>query len=352
MTEKPTRKKPQGDKSGLTTMGDIARMAGVSEATVSRALSGSPVVAAKTRQRILELARATNFSVNEQARNLALGRSQTIEVIFAIEPGTLQHVSDPFFVDMLAALIDTLADQGYDVLVSKSAPWDADRPGCAFLGGRAAGVIFVGQGRHRSEIRDFARSHRQAVTWGAVEGPDDHCVVGSDNVGGGQLATEHLLKLGRRSIVFLGDPSLPEIAQRFEGYQRALMAAGVPLDDRLVISAPFDIVRARAATQPLIELYPAFDAIFAASDMIALAAIATLRDRGITVPEDVAVVGFDDISAGALVDPALTTVHQDIRGASRMLVDRLIASIAGQDAPSEIIGTRLIVRRSCGAPAP
>ncbi len=348
MAERRGKKAP-APKAGLITMEDIARMAGVSESTVSRALSGSPLVAEKTRKRIAELAQATNFSINEQARNLALGRSQTVEVIFSIESGTLQQVSDPFFVDMLAVLTDELADHGYDVLLSKSPPWDVQRPGCAFLGGRAAGVIFVGQGRHRSNIRDFARAHRRVVAWGAVEAADDYCIVGSDNVGGGLLATQHMLAQGRRAVVFLGDRTLPEIGQRYEGYALALKAAGLELDPDLVVDAPFDIECAREAARGLARLYPRFDAIFAASDMIALAAIAALREAGIEVPKDVSVVGFDDIPAGAHVSPALTTVHQDIRTAGKILVAKLIAVLAEQPAPSQIIPTELVVRQSCGA---
>ncbi|MEL7453046.1 MAG: LacI family DNA-binding transcriptional regulator [Pseudomonadota bacterium] len=331
------------------TMGDIARMAGVSESTVSRALSGSNLVAEKTRDRIVEIARSSGFTVNEQARNLALRRTQTIEVIFPIARGTLQQVSDPFFVDMLAVLTDELGKRGYDVLMSRSPPWDEERPGCAFLGARADGVIFVGQGRHRSEIRDFARQHRKVVAWGAAHPDDDHCIVGSDNIGGARRATEHMLSLGRQSIAFLGDRSLPEISQRFEGYRNALAAAGRPINSDLIIRSPFDIEEARRATHGLADLYPSFDGIFAASDMIAIAAIANLRHKGIGVPEDVSVVGFDDIPSGAHMSPSITTVRQRIRTAGKILVDRLLETIDGKDPASEILPAELVIRQSCGA---
>lgn len=338
--------------TSFKTMGDIARMAGVSESTVSRALSGSDLVAAKTRARIVEIAKAAGFSVNEQARNLALRRTQTIEVIFPIERGTLQQVSDPFFVDMLASLTDQLSPRGYDVLLSRSPPWDTERPGCAFLGARADGVIFVGQGRHRSEIRDFARLHKKTVTWGAVDINDDHCVVGSDNIGGGRKATQHMLSLGRKSIAFLGDRSLPEIADRFEGYRQALDSAGLPMDPDLVISTPFDIAEARRATEPLVTLFPKFDGIFASSDMIAIGAIATLREQGIRVPEDVSVVGFDDIPSGAYMSPSLTTIHQRIRKAGVVLVEKLMQTLQGETPQSLLLDAELVVRQSCGGSAP
>ena len=210
-------------------------------------------------------------------------------------------------------------------------------------------MIFVGQGRHRAEIRDFARAHGPVVTWGALDGATDHCVVGSDNVGGGMLATRHLLSLGHRNIVFMGDRSLPEIDQRFEGYAFALQGVGIDVDDAFSFPAPFDIAGARAATAPVTKFYPRFDAIFAASDMIALAAIAGLREAGIRVPEDVAVIGFDDIPAGAHVNPALTSVRQDVAAGGRLLVEKIIAAMEGHKVAPSKLPVSLIVRQSCGS---
>lgn len=339
------------DAAGPVTMSDIARMAGVSESTVSRALSGSPLVAEATRQRIAELARSARYAVNEQARNLARGETRTIEVVFPIERGTLQHVSDPFFVDMLASLADALGDRGYDALLSRSPPWDEARPGCAFLSGRAGGVVFVGQGRHRAEIRSFARTHGRVVAWGAVEPGEETCIVGSDNAGGAAAATRHLIGLGRRRIAFLGDRTLPEIAQRHEGYRRAHEAASLPLDERLVLSAPFDIEGARAATAPLAGLRGQVDGVVAASDMIALAAIAALREAGLSVPGDVGVVGFDDVALAAHVHPSLTTVHQRIRHGGERIVEKMIGMLNGEPQEAEVLAAELIVRESCGAPS-
>lgn len=174
-------------------------------------------------------------------------------------------------------------------------------------------------------------------------------MVGSDNRLGGRQATAHLLEQGCRSIVFLGDVRFPEIRQRFEGYRDALTAAGIAIDDELVLPAPFDIERAREATGPLIDLYPHFDGLFAASDMIALAAISALQQQGLKVPGDVAAVGFDDIPSAEYVYPSLTTVRQDIPRAARLIAERLLGLIDGQQANSAVIETELVVRESCGA---
>ena len=333
------------------TMSDLARMAGVSESTVSRALSGSPLVSEATRARIAALAERSAYAVNEQARNLARGQTRTIEVMFPIEAGTLQQVSDPFFVDMLAALTDALAKHGHDALLTRSPPWDPERPGCAFLGGRAAGVIFVGQGRHADEIDAFAAQHRRVVTWGAVAAGQAGCVVGSDNAGGARAATAHLIGLGRRRVAFMGDRTLPEIAQRHEGYAAALAEAGLPADPDLLFDAPFDVAGARAAAEPLVAKRGRFDAVVCASDMIALAAIAALREAGAEVPREVAVTGFDDVALAGHVHPALTTVHQRIRRGGELMADLLIGALSGAPLRSETLPAELVVRASCGAGA-
>ena len=349
VTAKPQRTDPSLGAS--VTMSDVARMAGVSESTVSRALSGSPLVSDATRERVGALARQAGYLVNEQASNLARGQTRTIEVMFPIEAGTLQHVSDPFFVDMLAALTDALAGHGYDALLTRSPPWDAERPGCAYLGGRAGGVIFVGQGRHADAIDAFARQHRRVVTWGAVRPEQTACVVGSDNAGGARAATRHLLGLGRRRVAFMGDRTLPEIAQRYAGYAGALAEAGLALDPALVFDAPFDVAGARAAAAPLAGLADRFDGLVAASDMIALAAIAALRDGGVSVPGDVGVVGFDDIALAEHVYPALTTVHQRIKRGGEVMVAEMMTMLEGGEARSHVLPGELVVRRSCGAGA-
>lgn len=334
------------------TMRDIARMAGVSESTVSRALAGSTLVAESTRLRIMELARSARYAVNEHARNLALGKTRTIEILFPIEEGTLQRVSDPFFVDMVAELIDALSNHDYDVLLSTSPPWSEVRPGCAFLGGRADGVMFIGQGRHREEIANFSRDHRVVVTWGATGQRGEGCVVGTNNTLGGRMATEHLLSLGRKRIAFVGDNTLPEIEQRFEGYASALAAAGLSAADMPRLDAPFDVELAREATKALCHVKNDIDAIFAASDMIAMAAMANLQSSGVLVPKNVAVVGFDDVAMAAHLHPSLTTIRQNIRLGSQVMTTKMMRLLSGERPEGEKIAPELVIRSSCGDRGP
>ncbi len=329
-------------------MQDIARMAGVSESTVSRALAGSPLVAQKTRARILELARAARYTVNESARNLRQRKSRTIEVVIPIEAHGRQQISDPFFLDMLGSIADALALREYDMLLSKRAPWANGGRRNPLLTGRADGIIIIGQGRQCTALANFARDNKPVAVWGAHLPGNDYVVVGSDNRLGGKKATAHLLQLGRRRIAFLGDTEQPEIALRHQGYLDALHEAGVKAQPALSINAPFDSAEAFAAAKALIESGEAFDAIVAASDVIAMSAIAALRQAGIAVPEDVSVTGYDNIASSAWFSPPLTTISQSIDKGGAALVEALFDQIKGGAGRSVVLPAELIVRGSCG----
>lgn len=330
-------------------MADIARMAGVSESTVSRALAGSSRVAASTRQRIAELASATRYTVNESARSLRLGRTRTVEVLIPIEPDNPQHMSDPFFLDLLGAIADALAERGYDLLLSKSPPWGKTPRGNSLVSGRADGMIIIGQGKRLQELRDLAQAHAQIVVWGAHLDGEDYTIVGGDNREGGRLACAHLIGLGRTRIAFMGDYRLPEIRLRHQGYLEAMGAAGLSVDGALVVPAKFDRESAFAAAQALIARAPDVDGVVASSDVIAMGVISALAQAGRRTPADVGVVGYDDIYSAAWFNPSLTTISQSIRRGGDSLVDALFARMAGEPAANVLLPAQLIVRTSCGA---
>lgn len=337
----------QTGQDGLT-MADIARMAGVSESTVSRALAGSTLVAEKTRSRIIDLARNANYTVNEGARSLRTRKTRTIEVVIPIEAHHRLHISDPFFLDLLGALADALAARGYDMLLSKVPPWSGAPRSNALVSGRADGIIIIGQGRKRDELRAFARQYHKVVVWGA-HSDDEYVAVGSNNTEGGRLATSHLLSLGRKRIAFLGDITLPEIHLRHQGYLQAHAEHDREVDAGLTINTPFDSREAFAAAEELARSGMQFDGIFAASDVIAMSAISAFRNAGIRVPEDVAFVGYDDIFSAAWFSPAITTISQSIRDGGEALVSSLLDIIDGRHAEPVVLAPKLIVRQSCGA---
>ncbi|MEM8726969.1 MAG: substrate-binding domain-containing protein, partial [Pseudomonadota bacterium] len=209
------------------------------------------------------------------------------------------------------------------------------------------GMIFIGQSSLHSAFNSLAGGDDRFVVWGANFSDAAYCTVGSDNFAGGRRATSHLLRLGRKRILFLGDTEAPEAEQRFRGYRDALEEAGLGVAEELVLPAHFDVQSGEATTRSAIERGIEFDAIFAASDLIAIGAIRALDLSGRKVPEDVSVVGYDNIPAARLVTPRLTTIDQDTNLAGRMLVSKLIDTASGQ-ASSERLESSLLIRDSCG----
>ncbi|MFZ4874743.1 LacI family DNA-binding transcriptional regulator [Janthinobacterium sp. Mn2066] len=327
-------------------MADIARLAGVSTSTVSRALSGSPLVNQETRTRVMELARSLNYSINIGAQNLRLKQNRTVGVVVPYDAATRQHLSDPFFLGMLGSLADALTEQGFDMLISRVDAETLDAAAQSFDSGRVIGIILIGQWRHHDQLNQLAARQVPIVVWGAQLPQQLYCTVGGDNVAGGRLATDHLLAQGRRRIAFFGDINLPEVAQRHQGYLQALAAHGVARDGDLYVAGSFLPQGGALAVQQLTERGLAFDAIFACSDLLAMSAISALRQQGLSVPEQVAVVGYDDIELAAYFHPPLSTVRQPMRAAGRALVSSLLALVDGAPLVSQQLPTELMVRAS------
>ena len=337
--------RPDTDKRRVQMM-DIARLAGVSASTVSRALNGSPLINPETRQRIVELAQSLNYSINASAKNLRLGYNRTIAVVIPYDRKSRQHISDPFFLGMLGSLADALTDRGHDLLLSRV---DADRLedlAEIHVTGRAGAVAVIGQWGHQDQLNALAVRGVPFVVWGAHLPQQIYCTVGTDNVRGGRLATEHLLGLGRRHIAFMGDTSMPEAAQRYEGYQMALRAAGVEPDPALHIPTSFKGDDAQAVMRKFLKQGKPIDGLFAASDLIAMNAMSVVLSQGRRVPEDISIVGYDDISAAAHWHPPLTTIRQPLTEAGIALVDCLLQAAAGTRPDSRLLEATLVVRGS------
>jgi DNA-binding LacI/PurR family transcriptional regulator len=332
-------------------MADIARLAGVHSSTVSRALAGSPLVARKKREQILKLACERGYVINSSASNLRRRRTQTISVAIPLGHEAGQALTDPFFMEMLGHLADEITQRGYGMFLQKILPPMDNWLSHLIASQRADGIIIVGQSTEHAAIEAAAANYQPLVVWGGHLAHQSYCAVGTDNMGGGRVIVEHLLRTGRRRILFLGDASIPEIKLRHEGYRYALAHAPAGTAKERIVPAHLTAEAAYEAMRAYIGSGGGFDAVFAAMDVIALSAIRAITAAGLTVPRDVAVVGFDDIAMAAHFNPTLTTMRQDIARGARMLVDMLFRRLNGEATPSATMPAELIVRESSAVSA-
>ncbi len=333
-------------KKTVASLQELADLAGVSRATASRALNDNPMISEKTRARVQALAAEHSFSINRQARAFRLRRSNLIAVVFMLDVKSDQHMSDPFFLEMLGGIADALAERDYDLLLTHAPVTDVLglRNGRAFQ--QADGIIFIGQGEQHDALNELTEEDTPFVVWGGPVGEKRYILVGGDNHGGGHAATRHLLDAGRRRIAFFGNTRNPEIAARHAGYAAALAERGLEPDPELTVDVPFDMPHARDVTSRLLETARQFDGVVCASDVIALAAISTFAALGVRVPDDIAVVGYDDVALASYSSPALTTVRQNIRWAGRVLVESVLGLVNGDDVTDTQLQSELVVRDS------
>jgi DNA-binding LacI/PurR family transcriptional regulator len=350
-----SHEKAHGRGPGKATSFDIAYRAGVSQPTVSRALRGSPQVSEATRQRVLAVARQLNYQVDKNASNLRFQRSNTLALLIFEDPTPDDSAINPFFVSMLGSITRACAQRRYDLLVSfqqQSGNWHEEYEDSR----RADGLILLGYGdymQYRERLERLTEQGTHFVRWGAVQPGQPGLSIGSDNSQGGYQAARHLLALGRRRLAFLGGASrgCPEFLDRYLGFLRALDEAGLAAAPALQVDAITTEQAGYAAATELLGRGVPFDAIVGASDLIALGAMRALKEHQLEVPDQVALVGFDDIPAAALADPPLTTIAQNTRLAGEVLVDTLLRQIRDEPVTVQILPTRLVERRSCGASA-
>ena len=331
------------------TMAELARIAEVDISTVSRALNDSPLVKPDTKAHILKIAAETGYAVNASARNLRRQSTEAIGIVIPMSPESGQTISDPFFLEMVGAVSHAAAMKGYDLIVSIPQNEEQIAERRLLQTGRADGLIVIGQAGRIERLNALGPLATNIVVWGGQMEKANYTLVGSNNIEGGYSATDHLLGLGRQSILFLGDTELPEVKLRYEGLRRAHSEHGRTHDPDLSLNVSFGGSDALNALQALLATDHKFDAIFAASDVLAMAAIHVLQSHGMNVPQDVSVVGYDDVGQAALITPALTTVNQNIKLGGEMMVDLLLRKIAGERVESAMTPTQLIVRQSCGA---
>jgi DNA-binding LacI/PurR family transcriptional regulator len=294
-----------------------------------------------------------NYTVDRAASNLRSGRSNTLALLLFEDPTPDDSLINPFFLSMLGAIMRSCAQHQQDLLLSfqqLSSDWHTDYEDSH----RADGIILLGYGdyeTYKGRLEALVEQGTHFVRWGSVQPGQPGWTVGCDNFGGGRMAAEHLIERGRRRIAFLGDASdhYPEFHDRWRGYAEALTAAQLAIDPALQIDAITTEEAGEAAARTLLGRGRRFDAVVAASDLIAIGAMRALGAAGLSIPGDVAVVGFDDIPAASQSNPPLTTVMQDPKLAGAKLVETLLRRIRNLPVGNAVLPTRLVVRASSGS---
>ena len=325
-------------------MDDIAALANVSKPTVSRALSNSPLVNKKTRERVLEIARAHGYAVNRNAQKLRNKRTNTVAVSLDYHSHQGNHISDPFIFELLAGVSEALGNANQDLLLMAPSHNDIDSFRHMLTSRGADGFLFLGQGHRESTIAQFAKTGAPLVVWGARRKNSGYCVVGSNNFLGGQLAGKYFMEHGRRRLLFVGDTSHAEIFWRDKGLRDVTDSHPKVRIDEVVPDELSYESSYQTATHWLDHCDEPPDGIFAYNDTAALAFLRAFTDQGLKVPGDVSVVGYNDIPSASFASPPLTTIRQDIYHAGRLLVKKLMQIIDGKKVRSELIKTELIVR--------
>lgn len=329
------------------TLAKLAKLAGVSTSTVSRALKDNPLIKKETRETLQALAKQHNFSLNHAASRLRTQKTNVVAVILNLVDDTDQSISDPFLLKVVGDLNQALNKNGYELLLSNSYMANEDWANYFISSSRADGIIVIGQGKSTEKVEKVAKSGAPLVVWGDPKAESNYSVVGSNNDFGGYLATHHLIELGCKRILFLGDPEHAEMSERHKGYSRAIKEFN--LDSSIELTLPCDITSKVAYEEVgtvILNKGLFFDGIVATSDMVALGALKALKERYINIPNDVSIIGFDDIPMAELFHPALTTIKQDTKLAAKIMVGELLKQFNGQAGDSIVMDVELIKRKS------
>lgn len=345
------------NKRASPTSAEVARRAGVSRTTVSFVLNGvtDQGIAEGTRERVLAVARELGYEPNAAARSLAGGRTGTIGLV--LPKGEHLYV-DAFLAQLIASVNEECRQHGLKLLIESTE--DEGREAGAFVqlvrGRRIDGLIVAHL--RLSEMAHLEHLHDSGIPLVVFGGelPDQgrhFPTMGDDTSRSAQRAVEHLLALGHRQVAFVNyaPPEFHHVNQRERGWRAALQARGLAVDERLCVHADLSADSGYRAAQRLLAAGAPFTALFAGNDTIAFGVLQALREAGRRVPDDVALVGYDDIPLAPFACPPLTSVRSDPIGHGRKAVEMLLAQLQGRalDGIAPLPPAELVVRASCGA---
>ncbi|RFO98238.1 transcriptional regulator [Rhodoferax lacus] len=339
---KRSTKEPVTAQSATVTLDMVAREAGVSPATVSRIMNGTAVVSAARKEAVDAAIAKLGFVPNPVARGLAGGRTFSIGVV-------TQTLDSPFYGSALRGIEEKLLPLGYSPLFV-SGQWNAEVEAKCMdvLRSRRVDGIIVLTGRLTDKaLKNYAKTMPIVVTGRKLSAPGLAALY-CDNVEGARLATQHLIGLGHRQIAFIsGDPQHPDAAERFQGYRKALEEARIKFDPALVAEGGFYEASGLQAVGDLLASRKRFTAIFAANDQMAVGAALGLSRHSLRVPEDVSLIGYDDLLSSLYSNPPLSSVHQSAYELGQLAADVLLQLLSGEKPVFQVPAPRLVPRESC-----
>jgi DNA-binding LacI/PurR family transcriptional regulator len=337
----------RGRRNG-TTLEEVASRAGVSRATVSRVVNGSPKVSPDVRRAVEAAVSELGYVPNRAARSLVTRRSGSVGVVITEPSGRL--FSDPFFPRVLRGISGALTARDLQlVLLMPSSPAETTRTADYLTGGHVDGILLVSLHGDDPLPDRIARAGVPFVVGGRPLRTPAASFVDVDNRGGARSAVEHLLSGGRKVVATIAGPrDMGAGVDRLAGYHEALADAGIEADPRLVAHGDFTQESGLSAMERLLTARPDIDAVFAASDLMAAGAMASLEARGRRIPQDVAVVGYDDSAVASSVTPRLTSVRQPIEEMGHEMARLLVDAVEGTDPVQRrvILATDLVRRAS------
>jgi len=339
---------PRGGADRRPTLEAVAARAGVGRGTVSRVVNGSPRVSEAARAAVLAAIDELGYVPNRAARTLVTRRTDSIALV--VSESEERVFGEPFFAKIIRGVTAGLAGTGLQLLLAFARAREERARLAQYLTGQHVdGVLLISLHGDDPLPARLEAAGLPTVLGGVPVGLRPVSYVDVDNRGGAVQAVEHLLATGRRGIATIAGPlDMTAGVDRLDGYRLALAAAGVAATDDLVGHGDFSEASGAAAMAGLLERHPALDAVFAASDPMALGAMRVIKETGRRIPDDVAVVGFDDSPVGPHTDPPLSTVHQPVERMGEEMTRLLLARIGGADVGelSVVLPTRLVVRDS------
>ena len=333
-------------KSSRLTIEEIAKMAGVSKTTISRVINKKPDVHPDTRKKILEIIEENGYHPNLFATGKT---SQKINHIGLIIPYTVESIfSNQFFVDVLSGILNEVEKRGFYLLICYVHKTNYVE---IYNQKRVEGFVLMSpDALHRSIIHELQSVNIPFVSTSKLLNEPDILFVDIDNIKGARLAVEHLLSLGHKKIAFIGKPTLTSNYERLSGYKQTLLENNIQIDDEYIQTIENSSIQSGyEKMMSLMELENPPTAIFSACDIMAFGAEKAVQERGKKVPEDISIIGFDDISLSQYMTPPLTTIRQPSIEKGAIAASLLIDSLAEEkEQETRILDVELIIRNSTG----